>query len=204
MSALYDEGYIKYQQHWQHAEALSEEETAALRHWRRIIYDLGWIGHYPELGVGYGNISMRCAPEKGRFIISATQTGHLSDLEPAHITTVQNYDIPANQLWCRGPLQASSESLTHAAVYELDKKWQAVIHIHEAEAWKALMHQLPTSDSSVPYGTPEMALEVKRLYEQSDLSEQKILVMGGHEEGIISFGESLEEATQVLLEWLNP
>jgi hypothetical protein len=37
------------------------------------------------------------------------------------------------------------------------------------------------------------------LFAETALSEEKILVMGGHPEGIISFGNDLEEAGQVLL-----
>ena len=64
------------------------------------------------------------------------------------------------------------------------------------------MHKVPTSDNLVPYGTPEMAKEIKRLFEETSLSNEKIMVMGGHEEGIISFGKNLEEAANVLLEKL--
>ena len=34
------------------------------------------------------------------------------------------------------------------------------------------------------------------------LAERKILAMGGHEDGIVVFGGTMEEAGQVLLTWL--
>jgi ribulose-5-phosphate 4-epimerase/fuculose-1-phosphate aldolase len=87
-------------------------------------------------------------------------------------------------------------------IYESSPSTNAVIHIHNLALWNQLMHKVPTSDEQVPYGTPEMAKEIKRLFEEASLSIEKIMVMGGHEEGIISFGKNLEEAANVLLEKL--
>jgi L-ribulose-5-phosphate 4-epimerase len=47
-----------------------------------------------------------------------------------------------------------------------------------------------------------MAKEIKRLFEETSLRSEKIIVMGGHEEGIISFGKNLEEAANVMLDIL--
>jgi hypothetical protein len=46
-----------------------------------------------------------------------------------------------------------------------------------------------------------MCREVEQLYRTSDLPDRKILVMAGHEEGIISFGHTCEEAFQVLVNY---
>jgi hypothetical protein len=61
---------------------------------------------------------------------------------------------------------------------------------------------IPTTDPSVAYGTPNMAYEVLRLYRSSPLAELRILSMGGHEDGIIVFGHTVEEAGQTLLVYL--
>jgi hypothetical protein len=61
---------------------------------------------------------------------------------------------------------------------------------------------IPETDPSVPYGTPEMALEVGRLYRETVLPERQILAMGGHEDGILVLGRNPEEAGGVLLSWL--
>jgi hypothetical protein len=47
--------------------------------------------------------------------------------------------------------------------------------------------------------TPEMANEIKRLFKETLVAVEKILVMGGHVGGIISFGGTLEEAGKILL-----
>jgi hypothetical protein len=44
-----------------------------------------------------------------------------------------------------------------------------------------------------------MAYEIMRLFEASDVRSRKMLVMAGHESGIVSFGENLEEAFDVLM-----
>ena len=49
------------------------------------------------------------------------------------------------------------------------------------------------------YGTKTMAQEVARLYRHADLQQQGILVMGGHEDGVLAFGDSIEQAGQRLL-----
>ena len=193
-----EEGYIKYHLEWEYDAPLPDAEIEALNSWRKRMYDLGLIGHYDDLGVGYGNISQRCTPLRGDFVISGTQTGHLSELTAAHYTVVTDYDIPGNALWCRGPIRASSESLTHAAVYALSPIYQAVIHIHHRGLWERLLDKIPTTSPAVPYGTPEMAHEVLRLFRETDMVVGKVFVMAGHEEGIVAFGESLDEAGQVI------
>ena len=47
-----------------------------------------------------------------------------------------------------------------------------------------------------------MAAEVGRLYREGIFAERRILAMGGHEDGILVFGRSPEDAGRVLLTWL--
>ena len=163
------------------------------------MYDKGLIGIYPD-GIGFGNISIRC--DENTFLISGSATGGIPVLDKSHYSLVTDYNLQTNSLICKGPINASSESLTHALIYESSPSTNAVIHIHNLALWNQLMHKVPTSNEHVPYGTPEMANEIKRLFEKNYLCNEKIIVMGGHEEGIISFGKNLEEAVNVLLEKL--
>jgi hypothetical protein len=59
--------------------------------------------------------------------------------------------------------------------------------------------RLPTTNPNVPYGTPEMARETHRLFRSTALPDLQILAMGGHEDGIVVFGRTAEEAGQILL-----
>ncbi len=77
----------------------------------------------------------------------------------------------------------------------------AIIHVHHAQLWKQLLHQVPTTGAEVPYGTPEMAAETQRLFRETPLLQQKIFVMAGHEEGVVTFGETLQVAYRVLINW---
>ena len=65
--------------------------------------------------------------------------------------------------------------------------------------WEKYVDKLQTTNKEVPYGTSDMANEIKRLFRESDVNYEKILVMGGHKEGVVSFGETLEEAGNILL-----
>ena len=194
-----DEGYIKFNCERIPSDDIPLDKVAALNMYREIMYNKGLIGMYPD-GIGFGNISIRC--DENTFLISGTATGGIPVLDKSHYSLVTNYNLQTNRLICKGPINASSESLTHALIYESSPSTNAIIHIHNLALWNQLMHKVPTSDNLVPYGTPEMAKEIKRLFEETSLSNEKIMVMGGHEEGIISFGKNLEEAANVLLEKL--
>lgn len=191
-----DEGYIKFNCTWIPSDDIPSDKVAALNVWREIMYKKGLIGMYPD-GIGFGNISMRCSEKT--FLISGTATGGLATLNESHYSLVNNYDLSTNSVTCTGPLKASSESLTHALIYECSAATNAVIHIHNLDLWNGLIHQLPTSSENILYGTPGMAHEIKRLFDETTLSTEKIMVMGGHREGIISFGKDLEEAGSILI-----
>ena len=194
-----DEGYIKFNCNWILSNDIPLDKVAELNMWREIMYDKGWIGLYPD-GIGFGNISMRC--DEKTFLISGTATGGLPTLTKSHYSLVTNYDLSTNTVTCMGPLKASSESLTHALIYECSAATNAVIHIHNLDLWNRLLHHAPTSSENISYGTPEMANEIKRLFAETALGKEKIIVMGGHREGIISFGRDLEEAGSILIDRL--
>lgn len=192
-----EEGVVKYRCHWKEQAIPFHASMHILLDYRRKLYQQNLIGAYPESGIGFGNIS--CRSPQGVCWISGSQTGHIPELLPHHVAWVSRVDIATNELWCEGETKASSESLTHAAVYQLHPDIEAVIHVHHLGLWHQLQQSHPTSSPEIPYGTPEMAGEVLRLHHETDLKERKLLAMGGHEEGIISFGVSMEEAYKVLL-----
>lgn len=197
---MIDEGYIKFNCQWQKTGPLNNLDLGELNKWRDKLYKMNLIGAY-ENGIGFGNISQL---EKGkRFIISGSATGNLKKLDHNHYSKVNSYDIDDNSLTCQGPVKASSESLTHASIYENDSSVKAVIHIHNLELWRRLKYKVATTKEDVPYGTPEMAWEIGRLFSETDVKESRIIAMAGHEEGIITFGKDLDEAGDVLLRFFN-
>lgn len=194
-----DEGYIKFESDWEAGPAPDAAAVELLDAWRRPLFDAGLIGHYEDPGVGYGNISIRIGAS-GQFVISGTQTGHLAQTVGAHYALVTAYDIDRNRVSSTGQVEASSESLTHAAIYELDDDINAVVHVHSQPLWRALRGKLPTTSPGVSYGTPEMAYEFQRLYRDSEFASRGVAIMAGHDEGIVSFGRTLEEAATRILE----
>jgi ribulose-5-phosphate 4-epimerase/fuculose-1-phosphate aldolase len=195
---MIDEGYIKFESNWTRTVALDYPEIDELIYWRKPLYAAGLIGHYADIGIGYGNISIRL-PQNTGFIISGTQTGHLQELDSGHFALVSNYDIGRNIVSSTGATEASSESMTHAAIYELDDKIRAVVHVHSDKLWVALKGVLPTTNADIAYGTPQMASEFYRLFSETEFAQTGIAVMAGHDAGLISIGRHLQEATERIL-----
>jgi ribulose-5-phosphate 4-epimerase/fuculose-1-phosphate aldolase len=193
---MIDEGYTKYQVAWTRSEAIPADELRSLDVWRRRLYHAGLIGHDEQHDVGYGNISIRAG--KG-FIISGTQTGHIADTDGRHYSRVTAYSIDANRVECSGPVQASSEALTHAAIYELAPEIAAVVHVHSRPLWTRYRDVLPTSGAGIPYGTPEMAREFQRLYRETAFADDGVAVMAGHDDGLIAFGRDMEQGARRIL-----
>ena len=208
-----DEGYIKYRCYWTRKTAVTEKEIKTLNQWRGKLYRSGLIGQYDD-GIGFGNISCR-VPEnsafdsdtskykytqKPEFIISGTQTGGIKQLIPQHYTRVSDFDWQENYVTCVGEIEASSESLTHGALYVANPEINGVIHVHNLALWQKLLNKVPTTNPNCAYGTPEMAKEIIKLCQRKECQQQKIIVMSGHREGILTFGSNLAEAGKVLLQ----
>lgn len=190
-----DEGYIKFQPVWTKSAAFSAADFADLLTYREHCFKEQWIGVYPD-GIGFGNISQRS--EGNDFYISGSATGGLANFGADQVSKVNQVKVEANKLWCSGPLLASSESMSHAIIYEKLPWVQGVIHVHDRELWTRLLHRVPTTAADAPYGSPEMVLSISRLIDETDLPHQKLFVMEGHEEGIFAFGKTLAEAFTVL------
>jgi len=206
-----EEGVIKFNLVFKDATAVPANTLTELNRWRGILWQRALIGQDPARyeGYGFGNVSQRTndfkAPRgKRSFIISGTQTGHLPELNNGHYAHVNTYDAASNTVSAEGPIKPSSESLTHGMIYDLDSKIHVVLHVHSPDIWLATDNlELPVTDPDVPYGTPGMAEEVQRLFNASDVRVKKIFSMGGHEDGVVSFGATAEEAGDILLRTLD-
>ena len=196
------EGVVKFNCHWnQSGPVISDEQYEIINSWREILYNMNMIGAY-ENGVGFGNLSMRI---KGRnqFIITGSATGEIPDLEPGHYVKVSSFNIDDNAVQCIGPLKASSESLTHAAIYLADPGVNAVVHVHNIDLWNDLIHNVPTTNPSHDYGTLALAKDIFRLFSDSDVIEKRIIIMAGDRAGILCFGNDMDEAVNVLMSYIK-
>lgn len=196
-----EKGYTKFDPKCVKVKDISEETIRELDNLRNKMVKLNLIGEYDN-GIGFGNISKK---SDNGFIISATKTGGIPKLGTQHYPEVTLYNFEENSVEYEGREEhpPSSEAMTHAAVYESDSSINAVIHIHNLEMWNSLLEKVPTTSKDAEYGTPEMAYEIRRLFRETNVGTKKILVMAGHEEGIVSFGRDLDEAGRVLLEYFN-
>jgi len=193
------EGYTKFVDDWNNSRVLSSKDIIPLNTWRNKLYSLGLIGAYGN--VGYGNISVRT--EGDVFIITGSKTGSHMLLTPDDYSKILEFDIDKNYVKSVGLRSASSESMTHAAIYSIDNKINAVIHVHNLELWNKLLHKVPTASKDAAYGTPEIAKEMIRLFKDEYAGRSGIIVTEGHKEGIFTFGKSLDSAGKILMEYFN-
>ena len=194
------EGVVKYSVKHETAKIAFPAEMPELLSWRRRLRELGLIGADAE-GIGYGNLSVRLYSSP-RFLITGSQSSGLPEVDQRHFARVTVIDLDRNSLRSVGELAPSSEALTHAALYQVQAAIRAVVHVHSNTVWRAWRHRLPTSRDDVQYGTPEMAYEMIRLHKRMALGRLGVIVMGGHPDGVIAFGPSLEEAAGEILKLL--
>jgi Class II Aldolase and Adducin N-terminal domain len=148
-------------------------------------------------GIGFGNVSMRDGTTDS-FYITGSGSGVLSSLGRQDYAKVVAWDFERNWLRCAGRAIASAESLTHAAVYATVAEVRVVVHGHDAGLWQCLLERGCATRPDVPYGTPEMAREVQRLFRETDVRANRIFGMAGHRDGIVAFGEDFQEALAAL------
>jgi len=204
------EGVTKYHLEFFPSPARTFPGLGRLDGWHTLLYRLRLIGQDPTRygGLGYGNISQRISPfdsslQPLRFIISGTQTSHLERLGGEHFCTVLAADPHHNRVVAQGPVKPSSEALTHAAVYALNEQIRYVLHVHSHEIWSETQQlKIPATPHDVPYGTPQMAAAVHRVLRSVDIENCPIFSMLGHEDGIVSFGRTLDEAGHILIRYL--
>jgi L-ribulose-5-phosphate 4-epimerase len=199
----HQEGVIQFDLQWQQTGVI-QAELSALNAWRDILWQLELIGEDPRRyeGYGFGNVSQRHG-SGNQFIISGTQTGHIRKIELQYYALVTAFEPNSNQVVAEGPVRPSSESMTHGVIYSLDEPVNCVLHVHSPAIWTAASKLgLPLTRADVAYGTPEMAAEVSRLFRETDVAEQCIFAMAGHQDGVVSFAATPEAAGVTLIKTL--
>jgi len=194
------EGYVKYCAEHKTAAATETPWWEELNEARTDLYKLGLVGVYPD-GIGFGNVSARFHGEE--FLISGTATGAKQILSRSDYCLVKSFDIARNHVISRGPIQASSESMTHGAVYRFCPGVNCVIHVHSRAIFDGMLRDdYPATPKDAAYGTPEIALATGRKAANLGKNEGQI-VMAGHEEGVIAYGADIQRAFNLVLELNN-
>lgn len=206
MTTANREGVIKFQLDFRDGAPPPAEHLHELNAWRSIFRRLGLLGQDPCRydGLGFGNLSRRRPGQAGdAFVISGTQTGHLPHLLPEHYATVVHCTPASNRLEAAGRIKPSSEALSHGVLYQCRPQVLWVMHLHSPDIFNYRSQlQLPGTDPAVAYGTPEMAAEIRRLAEAQDPSRPGLLVMTGHQDGILAYGSTAAETGRLVVEAL--
>ena len=196
MQSSIDDGYIKYVSERRDGDVAWSQSLEALNRSRTDLFDLGLVGVYPN-GVGFGNLSIRTVA--GQFVITGSATGSSRVLQHAQFSLVESFSVARNTVQSRGTLHASSESMTHGAIYLGNPGVHCVIHIHSRLLFDTLLQQgYPATAADIPYGTPAMAQAVQQLV----LAQQSLpaaFVMAGHDEGVMAYGADVPSVHALLI-----
>jgi L-ribulose-5-phosphate 4-epimerase len=193
--------YVKFSYECAREKIAAFDQLPELNECRRKLRELHMIG-VDSNGIGFGNLSVRDGATSN-FYVTGSATGGLSNLALTDCVRVVAYDFEKNRVRYEGCAIPSSESLTHAAIYESDPMATAVIHCHDSVLWRTLLERGPTTSKSAAYGTLEMAYEIMRLFKTSNVRTRNILVMAGHQGGILAFGKNFEDAFEVVMRKLR-
>ncbi len=186
MGAPIDDGYIKYTSTRRDGGVPPSATLDELNRARTTLFDLGLIGVYDN-GVGYGNLSVR-VNDGNPFVITASATGALRILQAQHFCLVESFSIENNHVQSMGPLPASSESMTHGAIYAAHPGVHCVIHVHSRILFDHLLQTgAPATPADVPYGTPAMAHTVAQLVTRQP-HLPTVFAMAGHMDGVVAYG----------------
>jgi ribulose-5-phosphate 4-epimerase/fuculose-1-phosphate aldolase len=208
---MQEEGVIRFKAKHRWA-ALDRDVHGALADlliaWRDRLLWVGLVGRDRNryCGVGFGNVSGRLPPFPGPpgarpFLITGTQTGGRPTLTLADLCVVTRYRPECNRVESFGLVRPSSESMTHAVLYDAGPTIRFVFHGHSPAIWvQASALGLPVTDPTADYGTPAMCQEVQRLLRDPEVARRQVLIMGGHQDGVLAFAESADEAGRALLD----
>lgn len=186
------------------------DRATSLMGWRSVMVDTGLLGVDPARydGIGFGNVSARVGARSAArgarpFVVSGSQTSLVGDVGAQHFCVVNGWRLRDNHLTSEGPVLPSSESLTHGTIYDEGPHITAVLHAHSPDIWRnyeALL--LPSTPPGVDYGTVAMGDATRKLFQAGRVLECQAYVMRGHEDGVVVFGKTIDDAGAVLMRLL--
>ncbi len=198
------EAVIKFRCRWDHEPIdnyLKSKELELLNIWRSGLITRGVIG-VDSNNLGFGNISFRSG-NSNIFFITGSQTGHLPQLSDKDLAMVTDYSIPENFVRCSGLNKASSETLTHAVFYHHLPECKAVIHIHSRLIWEKYQSIYLTTDPDAQYGSVQLAQSLEKLIQKESSIDNKVIILGGHPDGIVIYGDDLDGVGNMIIKLLD-
>jgi len=157
-----------------------DERVEQLRYWAKRF---GTLGIIPESA---GNLSFRTG---AGFVITGAgvDLGALPRAGFAEVVRVEGRGQFV--VYVRGGVVPSSESLLHAAIYDLRPEAQVVFHTHDELVLTAEL-EIPSTENEQPWGSYELSEEVRKLLRRKP--GIKYFVLKNH--GTVAIGETLDEA----------
>jgi len=196
-NSVIDEGYVKYSAERIPGVVAWTKSLSRLDEVRTELSDLGLIGIYPN-GIGFGNASLRSTEDK--FFVTGTGTGTIRTLGPSGWCRVDWFSVPENRVSAFGPVDASSESMTHGSIYRASLSTRCILHVHNRRLWEHLLSsEAPRTAADIPYGTPAMANAVVELV-RAIPSAPALFAMAGHDEGVVAYGGDIESTRTLILD----
>jgi hypothetical protein len=196
---LSETGSIKFRAERSKSPLDSFDGLGDLNIYRAKLRQLGFLG-VDQNGIGFGNISLRDGATS-QFHVTGSNTGDKTELTSKDCAKVTQYNVSNNWLQFQGETMPSSESLTHAAIYEARPAVGAIIHGHHSKLWAFLLRHAPGTPVEAEYGTPRMAEAVQELLGSAEPTSA--FAMAGHEGGVIVFGRDLANAYDSLVRVLK-
>lgn len=204
-SAADTEGTIRFAYGLQPPEGpVTDSATLhTLRGWRSVLRRLDLVGQDPARyeGLSFGNLSQRDRERPEQFVITASQTAGFPELEDADLVRVTHCNTSRFWVDALGHQPPSSETLTHAMIYQAEASVGCVFHVHSPDIWlQADELDLPGTEVDVPYGSPAMAGAVAELLARH--RAPVAFVTRGHRDGVFACADSAETAGAVLIHLL--
>ncbi|MEQ8857120.1 MAG: class II aldolase/adducin family protein [Pseudomonadales bacterium] len=188
------EGTIRFAYGLEHPDGpvADPEQFLALRGWRTVLRRLGLLGQDAGRygGLGFGNLSARDPQQPEQFVITASQTAGTPAFEDADLVRIVAGNTARFWVDALGHQPPSSETLTHAMVYQADASVGWVLHGHSPDIWqRAEELALPATAADVPYGSPAMVDAVAGLL-AAHPGRPLVFVTLGHRDGVFGCGPS--------------
>lgn len=151
------------------------------------------LGMLPAAGGGFcGNSSFRF---KEGFFITASFV-NLADLKKEDFVEVLNCAASAKEITVNGKKPPSSETFLHYLIYKNRPDVNVIFHVHDEKVMNnaqrlAREFKIPVTKEEKPYGTIELAQEVKKV-----LGKNNYVIMKNH--GVIGMGKDVNKAGEVI------
>ena len=172
--------------------------------WRTVLRRLRLLGQEPGRygGLGYGNLSVRDPERPREFVITASQTSGIRNLDAGGLCRIRDFDFARFRVSAAGTRPPSSESLSHAMIYDADPDVGWVFHVHSPEIWRrAEALDIPATAADVAYGSPAMAGAVAELLATNNERPLTFVTLG-HEDGVFACGGNAGETGASLVSLL--